>query len=138
MGYDLGIGLRRKDMAARGQHLAQFAKVFDDAVVNDSDLAGGVRMGVVLCRLAVGCPARVANADRASQGLGREAFGEVAQFALGAPARDMSRFQRGDASRIIPAIFEPLQRFDNLRGNRACAENADNSTHSLESPFGCV
>ena len=37
--------------------------------------------------------------------------------------------QRGDAGRIIAAIFEPLQRVDKLARDRALAQNADNAAH---------
>ena len=51
------------------QPLLEREEVLDDAVVDDDDVARAVamRMGVVLVRLAVRGPARVAHAERAVQ-----------------------------------------------------------------------
>ena len=54
---------------------------------------------------------------------------EIAQLAFGAPARQLAAFQRRDAGGIVAAIFEPLERIDQLRRDRLAAENADNSAH---------
>ena len=55
---------------------------------------------------------------------------EIAQLALGAPARQPAAFQRGDAGGVIAAIFQALERIDQLRRDRLAAENADNSAHA--------
>ncbi len=65
MSDDLGIGLGRELGAFRLQFMTQFAKILDDAVVNDRQFFRGVRMGIILGRAAVRCPARVTDADRA-------------------------------------------------------------------------
>jgi hypothetical protein len=59
--------------------------------------------------------------------LAREPSLEVAELTLGATARQRAPFQRRDASRIIAAIFEPLERVDELACHRLTAKNADNS-----------
>ena len=54
----------------RGQLAAQLGEILDDAVVDEGDAVGGMRMGVALGRGAVRGPAGVADADRAGERLG--------------------------------------------------------------------
>ena len=54
---------------------------------------------------------------------------EVLQLALGAQPRQPAALQRRDARRVVAAIFEPLQRRDDLRRDRALSQNADDSAH---------
>ena len=54
---------------------------------------------------------------------------EIAQLAFGAAARQRAVLERGDAGRIVAAIFEPLQRVDELPRHRLAAENPDNAAH---------
>ena len=60
---------------------------------------------------------------------------EVAQLALGAAARQRAVLERGDAGRIIAAIFEALERIDQLARDRLTAENSDNPAHASDSPL---
>ncbi len=60
-----------------------------------------------------------------SGALAQPAF-QVAQLALGAPARQRAGFERGHARRVIAAIFETLERVDELPRHRLMAENPDN------------
>ena len=69
MQHDLGVGLGLEDRALFLQLLAQLAKILDDAVVDDGDALGRMRMRVVLGRPAVGGPARVADAAVAGERL---------------------------------------------------------------------
>ncbi len=112
-GRDLGIGLGRERVALGREFLAQRPEILDDAVVDHREPRRGVRMGVGFGGLAMGRPAGVADADRASK-RGRRQFGlEVLELALGAPALEPAVFERRHASGVVAAIFEPLQRIDN-------------------------
>ena len=84
--HDLGVGLGLEDDALALQLGLELAEILDDAVMDDGELLGRVRMGVDLVRLAVRRPARVADADRARQRRLRQLQLEVAQLALGAAA----------------------------------------------------
>ena len=71
--------------------------------------------------------------------MARERFGiqplfEVLQLALGAPARQLAAFQGGDAGGIIAAVFEALERIDQMHRDRLAAEYADNSAHGAAVP----
>ena len=106
---DLGIGLGLEHRPLFLERFAQLAKILDDAVVNHGDAIGRVRMRVVLGRLAVGGPAGVPDPGVALERFGIQPLFEVLQLALGAAAREVTAFQRGDACGIITAIFKPLE-----------------------------
>ena len=74
---------------------AKLEVVLDDAVVHDRDRAGDVRVRVDLRGPAVGRPARVPDADRASRSLSRERLLEVSQLAHRADDLDAVRFVDG-------------------------------------------
>ena len=68
VGNDFGVGLRFKRVAQALQAVALGFKVFNDAVVHHGDCAArNMRMGVGLGYAAVGCPARMPDADVAKQ-----------------------------------------------------------------------
>ena len=129
------IGLRQEFCTGGFKLTAQFAEVLDDAVVDDRDALSGVRVRVVLIRLAVGRPAGVADADLAIERMRTQARFEIAKFTLGALARDVSAFERGNARGIVAAIFKTLERVDHLAGDRLAPDNAYNPTHPSDSPL---
>ncbi len=114
--------------------IAQLAKILDDAVMDDSEPFGGVGMRVVLGRLAVGCPAGMTDTGQSGQRLSCEALLQIPELAFGAPAFEMAVFDRRNARRIVAAIFQPLQRVDELTRNRLTPENSDNSAHAVPIP----
>src|ERR1700730_5307759 len=130
MDDDFGIGLGREFDALPFKLPPQFAEVFDDAIVHHGDLFGGVWMRVVFGRAAMGRPTRVANTDGAFERLAFQPALEVLQLSLGAPARELAAFERSNARGIIAAIFEALERIDELRRRRLAANDPDNSTHT--------
>src|SRR5262249_26984444 len=109
---------------------AQFGEILDDAVVHDRDFFGGVGMSVVLGWAAMRRPACVADADRALKRLARKPALEILQFAPGAAPRELTPFDRGYARSIVAAIFEALERLDELRCRRLAADDANNSAHA--------
>ncbi len=93
-----------------------------------------MRMGVGLVRLAVGRPARMADPDGPRERRFRELHFEIAELALGAAALEPAVFQRGDAGGIVSPVFQPLQRFDDLRRDGRLTEDSDDSAHSSTNP----
>ena len=132
MGDDFGIGLAAELGAVLDQRFAQLTKVLDDAVMHDGDAVGGVGMRIALGRPAVRRPARVANADIAGQRLVSEPGDKRLQFALGAAAAELAVIERGDAGGVVAAVFEALERIDQMAGDRFAPENSDDPAH----PFG--
>ena len=55
---------------------------------------------------------------------------EVAQLAFGAAAPELAVFDRRHASRVVAAVFEPLQRINKLRRHRTGADNANDAAHA--------
>ena len=86
-------------------------------------------MGVALGRLAVGRPARVADADRTAERMGGELGLEVLELALRAQAGQAPVLERRDPRGVIAAIFQPLQGGNDLGRDRPLSENADDAAH---------
>ena len=121
----------REFLALGLQFGAQLRVVLDDAVVNDGDPGGAVRMRVALGRRAMGRPARVADADAAGQ---RGAFQhrcQIAELALGAAAFDMAVDEGSDAGAVIAAIFQPPQRVHQQRSRGTRSDHSDDAAHQL-------
>ncbi len=129
MRHHFGVGLADEFGAVLFQLLAQLAIILDDAVVHHRHLLGGMRMRVVLGRAAMRRPAGVTDADDAGERLLEQALFQIFQFAFGAPAREQPALKRGDARGVIAAIFEPLQRIDQLVRDGLTAENPDDPAH---------
>src|ERR1700758_3968603 len=130
MDDDFGIGLGRELDTLVLKFAPQLGEILDDAVVHDRDFFGGVRMGIVLGRTAMGRPAGMADADRAGERLALQPGLEILELALGAPPRECAVFQRRNARGIVAAIFEALERIDQMRRRRLTADDSDDSAHS--------
>src|SRR5580700_2375451 len=85
-----GVGLGIETMPLRSELVAQLAEILDDAVVDESDACGGVRVRVRFGGRAVCRPARMADARAAGQRIGLEHRGKVAELAGRAAALDMT------------------------------------------------
>ena len=55
---------------------------------------------------------------------------QIAQLALGAAARQRAVLERGHAGGVVAAIFEALERIDELPRDRLTAENSNNPAQS--------
>jgi hypothetical protein len=103
--------------------------VFNDAVVHDADLAGGVRVRVELAGHAVRGPARVRDAGHAVEaGLLLQRV-QVLHLALGAQALDSVRGEHGDAGGVVATVFQRLQAFDEVPDDGPLGADADDSAH---------
>ena len=134
VGDDLGVGLG-DELVALGDELAlQIEIVFDNAVVHHHDAARAVavRMGVLLGGAAVRSPARVADAERATERVLAQDFFQVAQLAGRAPHRQLVArgTAYGDSGRIISAVFEPPQSLDDDRDHLLGSDISDNAAHA--------
>jgi hypothetical protein len=137
MGDRLGIGLGRQRVAARLEPVAKLAEVLDDAVVDDGDVAGAVLVGmsVEIVRPPVGRPARVSQADGSVRGAVRDRGREVGELAgLLLHEQVAGLVDERDAGRVVPAVLEPLQPFDENRTRLARARVADDAAHLSVSP----
>ena len=129
MGDDFGVGLALEDPPLGDEFVAQRLEVLDDAVVDQGNLAGCMRMGVVLGRRTMRRPAGVGDADQAGERFGLHLAGEIVELALGAAAIEPIIVDGADAGRIIAEIFEPAKTFDETARHVLPAHYADNATH---------
>ena len=133
VGDDLGIGFGDELVALGGELALEFEVVFDDAVVDDDDAAGAVAMGmgVFFGGTAVRGPAGVADAESAVEGMFAQHFFEVAQLAGGAADFEQRGVGSadGDAGRVIAAVFETAQAFNDDWNNFLTADITDDSAH---------
>src|SRR5262249_6170287 len=94
MGNRLGIRVADEFATLLAQLFAQFAEILDDAIVNHRNEVGGMRMGIILGRAAVGGPTRVADADRAAQWLTLEPRLQSTKLAFRAPPAEHTMIER--------------------------------------------
>src|SRR6478735_1848082 len=99
----------------------------------DRDVVGHVGMGVGFGRLAVSRPAGVADPCLTKQWCRFQPSFEIAQLAFGAPAPERAVLHGGDARGVVAAVFQPLQRIDELASDRSFAEDANNAAHLANS-----
>ncbi len=133
----LGVGFAFEFGAALDEPFAQLAKILDDAVMHHGDAVGGVRMGVAFGRPAMGRPAGVTDADIAAERLLLEPQFQCVQLALGAAPRQHAMVERGDAGGVIAAVFEALERIDQMARDRANPKNSNDAAHPLGWSFYC-
>jgi hypothetical protein len=130
VGDQLGVRLGADRATGPLQLLAQLPVVLDDAVVDDGDRAGSVRMRVALGRLAVGRPARVANADVAAERPVAQDLLEVAQLAHGPAHLDGRAAYDGDPGGVVAPVLQPLQAVEqHVHRVRFVPDESDDSTH---------
>ena len=131
---DFGVGFGLEDVAFALELFLQRQEVFDDAVVDDDDVAGAVavRMGVFFGGAAVRGPAGMADAVVAIDRIEAQDVFEVAKFTRrAADAEGLIVAVDGDARGIIAAVFEAFQAIQNDRNGALRAHIADNSAHKF-------
>jgi hypothetical protein len=116
VGDHFGVGLAHKHIALGAQCRAQCIVVFNDAVVDQGDVAQFVgdvaravaemRVRVVLRRRAVGGPAGVGDAGVAFQLVGKHLRLQLGHPRCAARALEPARMDR-DPARVITAVFQP-------------------------------
>ena len=135
MGDDLGVGLGVELGALALQLLAQLAEILDDAVVHDRD-AGRWRADGRWSRSAGRASPSAYGRCRSCRASGSLVSRLSRLRSLPSARRrvEMAAFERRDAGGIIAAIFEPLERIDELHRDRLAPEDADNPAHERPSP----
>ena len=112
----------------------QRQKIFDDAVVDDDDVAGAVavRMGVLFRRTSVRGPAGMADAVVAIDRIEAQNVFEIAKFTR--RAADSEGFivtVDGESGRVVAAIFEPFQSIQDDRNGALRADVTHDSAHDF-------
>ncbi|MNM59288.1 hypothetical protein D3C81_705340 [compost metagenome] len=127
---DLGIGLRLEHVAQRGQLLALFFMVLDDAVVYQRHAFTDVRVCIGLGHTAVGRPARVADAQSGLELFGRGGIFHFGDAAGTTYAAYLVAIQHRDARRVVAAVFQPLESFNQYWNHVAISDRSHNAAHS--------
>ena len=133
---DFGVGVAGELDAGGFEFVPQRHVVFDDAVVDDGDLARRVAVRV---RVAVGGspvrrPAGVAHTGRSAQGcgvgLGKRAL-QIRQPAGAPPNRQVTgAVDQRDTGRVVTPVLHPAQCVDDDIEGRLVPDVADDSAHS--------
>ncbi len=132
VGDDLGVGLGAEHVAFGFELMLERQVVLHDAVVHHHQLALAiaVRVSVLFGGAAMRRPPRVADAERAIHRAQPDGIFQVAQFALGAAHGQVVILAiHRQPSRIITAVFQPLQSLQNDRHRLAVPHITDDSTH---------
>ena len=137
VGEHFGVGLGVEMMALALEPGAEGAVVFDDAVVDERDVAGLVemRVGVDLGRRAVGGPAGVGDAgggalEKRSAGQSARAWSLSAATLPGDLETTIAVvIEDGDARRVIAAVFEAAQAVDEHAWRIRFSDVSDDSAH---------
>ncbi len=135
MRKDFGVGVGLECVSGAKQFLFQRVVIFDDAVVDDGDLAGlvEVRMGIFVRRRAVRGPARVADADGSGDRLGfQQAREALVDFALFLADQQAVAIQHGHARAVVAAIFQPPQSFEQDGRGRFFSDVSNDAAHKFE------
>ena len=132
---NFAIGRAAENVALFLELLLQHAKVFDHAVVNQRQHlpAADVWMGVVVVGGAMRRPAGVANADRPR----RRRIDQLFFQQIDPPGRFHQRqfaVRRNgdDAGAVVPAVFQPMQPFDQIIERFMMANVSDNAAHFVQ------
>ena len=130
---DLGVGFGDEDVALLGEFPLQVKVILDDAVMHHDNAAGAVAMWmcVLFGGSPVGGPACVADAEGALDRMLAKHFFQVRQLARRAPNLKHGAVGIADCNprRIVAAIFEPPQAFDDDGDDFLWTHIADDAAH---------
>src|SRR5829696_5034494 len=130
MGDDFRVGLAVELAPVGDELLAERLEVLDDAVVDDRHRPDDVRVCIVDGRSAVGCPARVRDADGAAERFSAQLTRQIVELTLGAAAGEVAVLDGADAGAVITAIFEALQAIEQALGHFSFADDSNDSAHA--------
>ncbi len=99
MGNSFGIGFRPEIVAFRLKHGAKLGEILDDAVMNDRETLGNVRMRIAFYRLTVRGPTGMPDTDDAGKWLSGQTLFQIDQLAFRAAAIELTVLQCGDTGR---------------------------------------
>src|SRR5258706_5530545 len=108
--------------------------------MHHDNLPGAVAMWmrVFFGRSAMRCPACMPDSVSAFDGRFLQHFFQIAQFSWRAADFQLAIVDYGDSRRVIAAIFELAQTFDDDRDDLFRSNVTDNSAHNAGSPEGTL
>ena len=125
----LSVGFSGEAMPFAGQSLLQLEIVLNDAVMHHHHrtVAVLVRMGVLHRRSAMGGPTRVSDAISAVHRILADHLFQIAQFAGGTAYLERACLDHGETGRVVTAVLQPLQSFEQHGHHALVANVADDS-----------
>ncbi len=123
------VGFAFQRAPARKQLVAQRLVVLDNAVVDQRDFGGGVRVRVLAGRCAMRGPAGVRDTDSARCRIAFQHLFQIEQFAGRTAAHQFITGNRADARAVIATILHAPQPLDKLLRHIVPADNSDYSAH---------
>ena len=129
VGDDFRIGLGSEAVPKPPQTFLEREIVFDDAIVDDNHSGRVMGVGVGLRGTAVGRPAGVADAKGAAQRTFGKNLLKVDQLPPRTPDFDVAVVEGGDTGRVVAAVFEAPQPFENNGGRLLRSDISNNSAH---------
>ena len=129
------VRLGRELMAGAREARPQRIGVLDDAIVHKGERAAavGVRVGVALRRGTVRRPTRVGDATRPMRRVACHESGERGNPARELPGHDAAPVLHRHARRVVPAVFEPREPFEQDGRGLPPSHVADDAAHRQRS-----
>ncbi len=131
---DFRIGIATKDMSLADEELLQFRVVFNDAVVDQGDIAAviAVGMGVGLVGFTVGGPAGMGDADGSGgyTGIVGDLLFQLCYASWAFGDAQLSVVIDADARGIVPAILQALEALYQNAASLLRPDVTYNSAHS--------
>ncbi len=133
VGDHFRVGFGGELVAFRLELLLQLQVILNDPVVNHRHglMAIAMRVGVLLRGRAVRGPARVPDAVRAVHGIEANLLFQISQLAGGPANVQLAIVHDGQARRVVPAVLQPLQAFQQHGHYTFVSDVTDNSRHKL-------
>ena len=138
MGSYFGIGLGCKVIALGNEFFLEFQIVFDDAVMQQRYMIGTVGMGIDVAGDAMGSPTGMGNAAGTGQRGEGKLFLQLLDAALGFYGADDAILKNRDARRIIAAVFQVAQSFQQYFGGLSEATVSNYTTHNRITPYSVL
>ena len=137
---DFGVGVGGEFVTGGFKFSPQCFVVLDDAVMDDSQAIGDMRVGITLTGSAMGGPTGVGNAGFTGEVLFLGFGGQISHTTGGANADQAIPIENGNASGVITPVFQLTQAFEQYRNNRLTRYCNNNAAHeanpSLIKQFG--
>ena len=130
--FGVGLGLGR--IAAGGEFLAQFPEVLDDAVVDDRNAPGPVRVGVRHRGRSMRGPAGVPDSGLARQRVVNQHVRKIYELANRSATVQRTVVHCRNSGAVISSVFEALQRLNQGWRRLMVAQDAYDAAHCLIPP----
>src|SRR5689334_5007166 len=132
MRNDFGVGLRRESRPSFSELLFEFEIIFDNSVVHHDDIARSMRMSIGFRRPAVGRPTGVANSDRPKHRVAINGIFEILELAFTPANGNMAIAQDGDSRRVVAAVLQLAEAFQNQWCRFTLADVTYNAAHDRD------